>query len=183
MLDVATAVGEAEDVLNEPGVISTMDPSAIAASSYRVCPWKSNCCLSGGMPVLSHTFSLTYSMVSAGPISMTTLSSVEVTTVICLSLRIVVVACSIALVELVGLVVFLKDVDGAAAMEVDGTAAMEVDGKVAMLVDATSVVLIVDIGMRDVVSIGTAFGVVAVDGAIVVVVIVLVVVVVVIGWW
>lgn len=135
------------------------------------------------MPVFSHTFSLTYSMVSAGPISMTTLSSVEVTTVICLSLRFVVVACSIALVELVGLVVFRKDVDGAAAMEVDGTAAMEVDSGAAMLVDATSVVVIVDIGMRNVVWIGMAFGVAVVVGAIVVVVIVLVVVAEVVGWW
>jgi len=65
---------------------------------------------------------------------------VEITTVICLSLGLVVIAC-IPLVELVGLVVFLK----------------EVDGTFATLVDVTSVVVIVDIGIREVVDISIAF--------------------------
>jgi len=65
---------------------------------------------------------------------------VEITTVICLSLGLVVIAC-IPLVELVGLVVFLK----------------EVDGTFVTLVDVTSVVVIVDIGIREVVDISIAF--------------------------
>jgi len=155
VVDVVTvaAVRAADDVVNvifnEPDVQPTayrVDPSAtpsayrLGAPSLRILPWNPNCCWSGGIPVFSYTFSLTYSMVSDGPILTTTLSSVEITTVICLSLGLVVIAC-IPLVELVGLVVFLK----------------EVDGTFVTLVDVTSVVVIVDIGIREVVDISIAF--------------------------